>query len=419
ITVAGEGIDLPIATDHNKQIDCTQVAAKAGVRKHFTPVVGNEVTTSVGHFNVFPLPAGGPVPDYRAKDWKGVALALGQPMKPRMVILNHPRDLHAGFRPFGPEHHLALTGENLDGWELPANAMEVVNSGALQTDTMRLVRDWFGMLNRGALLTPVGASDSHDVSRYIVGQGRTYIRCNNGDRPGEIDVSEAIKNFAAGHVLVSCGLLTDITIDGKFGPGDLVTGKDDMTIAVRVLGPAWTRADRVELYINGVKVRETAIEDKGKGGEKWSGRWVLPRPKHDVHVVAVATGPGVDDLFWPIAKPYQPTSTTVRKRVIGLTGAVWVDGDGDGQYTSAREYARKLIEDLGGDWRKVLPALVGYDEAVAAQAASLLRARGVSPSDKGVRIAARAAGEHVLRGFDGYAEAWRECQIAREDARKP
>jgi hypothetical protein len=325
--------------------------------------------------------------------------------------------LHAGFRPFGPERHIALTGENLDGWELPANAMEVVNSGALQTDPMRLVRDWFGMLNCGAFLAPVGASDSHDVSRYILGQGRTYIRCKS-DNPGEIDVSKAIESFAEGRVLVSCGLLTDITIDGKFGPGDLVSGKGDIEVAVRVLGPAWTKADRVELFMNGVKIRESAIEDKGKAGEKWSGRWVLPRPKHDVHIVAVATGPGVNELFWPIAKPYQPTSTVVRKRAIGLTGAVWIDGDGDGKRTSAREYALKLIEDTGGDWRKFLPMLTAYDEAAAAQVASLLRTRGVSPSDKDVRKAASEAGEHVLRGFDAYAEAWRESQIIREDGRK-
>ncbi|HEV3386445.1 MAG TPA: CehA/McbA family metallohydrolase [Gemmata sp.] len=417
ITIAGEGIDLAIATDHNKQVDYSGAAEKAGVRKYFTPVVGNEVTTNVGHFNVFPLPKGGPVPDYRAKDWQGVAQALGKPTPPRMVILNHPRDLHAGFRPFGPEHHLALTGENLDGWDLPANAMEVVNSGALQTDAMRLVRDWFGMLNRGIFLAPVGASDSHDVSRYIVGQGRTYIRCK-GNSPGEIDVSKAIESFAEGHVLVSCGLLTDIAIDGKFGPGDLVTGKGDIAVAVRVLGPAWTKADRVELFMNDVKVREAAIEDKGKAGEKWSGSWVLPRPRHDVHIAAVATGPGMNKLFWPIAKPYQPTSTIVSKRAIGLTGAVWIDGDGDGRRTSAREYARKLIEDAGGDWGKVLPMLTDYDEAVAAQVAGLLRVRGISPSDKDVRKAASEAGEHVLRGFDAYAEAWRENQVAREDARK-
>jgi hypothetical protein len=413
VTIAGEGIELPIATEHNLQVDYHAAAVKTGLREYYTPVVGNEVTTNVGHFNVFPLPAGGPVPDFKVKDWKGVAAALGKPASPRIVILNHPRDLHAKFRPFGPERHVALTGEDLDGWELPASAMEVVNSGAQQTDVMRPVRDWFGMLNRGAFLTPVGSSDSHDVNRYIVGQGRTYIRCKD-DKPGEIGVEEAVKNFLDSRVLVSCGLLTEITVDEKHGPGDLVPVNGEVSVTVRVLGPAWTTADRVELFVNGVRVHEAAIEDKGKAGEKWSGKWTLPRPVHDLHLVAVATGPGVEGLFWPVAKPYQPTSPVVRKRVIGVTGAVWLDGDGDGRRTSARDYARKVVNAAGTEWRKAIASLAGYDEAVAAQVAGLLRAAGVSPSDKNVRAAAKAAGEPVMRGFDAYAEAWRENQITRQ-----
>src|SRR5207249_8488164 len=132
-----------------------------------------------------------------------------------------PRDRHGDFRPFGPEHHNALTGENLDGWVLRANAMEVINSGAQQTDVLRPYRDWFGLLNRGLFLTPVGASDSHDVSRFLVGQARTYIRCRD-DAPGNIDVPEAVTQLLAGRVLVSLGLLAEITINGKYGPGDLV-----------------------------------------------------------------------------------------------------------------------------------------------------------------------------------------------------
>src|SRR5205807_2304590 len=134
---------------------------------------------------------------------------------------NHPRDLHVGYRPFGPEHHNAATGDNLDGWRLQANGMEVVNSGAQQTDPMRLFRDWMTMLNHGTHLTPVGSSDSHDVSRFIVGQGRTYIRCKN-DNPGAIDVDEAVASFVSGRVIVSCGLLADITVNDRYGHGDLV-----------------------------------------------------------------------------------------------------------------------------------------------------------------------------------------------------
>src|SRR5262249_43937162 len=72
LTLAGEGIELPIATDHNRQVDYHAAAVRLGVRQYFTPVVGNEVTTSVGHFNIFPVPAEGRVPDFRTKDWKSL-----------------------------------------------------------------------------------------------------------------------------------------------------------------------------------------------------------------------------------------------------------------------------------------------------------------------------------------------------------
>jgi len=413
VTIAGEGLELPIATEHNRQIDYRAAAVKQGVGDCFTLVVGNEVTTNVGHFNIFPAPAGGPVPDYQGKDWKTVFGSIADKTGAKVIVLNHPRDKHAGFRPFGPERHVAPTGEDLDGWELRAYAMEVVNSGAQQTDVMRLFHDWFGLLNRGLMLAPVGASDSHDVSRFIVGQGRTYVRCKN-DRPGRIDVDEAVKSFVEGRVLVSCGLLADITVNGKYGPGDLTPATGEVKVEVRVLGPGWTTADKVALYANGHKVREERIKDGKRAGVKWEGEWTLPRFKHDVHLVAIASGPGVTELYWPIAKPYQPMSPVVDRRVIGATGAVWLDADGDGKRTSARGYAERLWKESGGEWRKVVKALADYDEAVGTQAAALLRAKGVSLLDAEVREAARKAGAQVERGFEAYAEAWRESEIARE-----
>jgi hypothetical protein len=292
--------------------------------------------------------------------------------------------------------------------------MEVINSGALQTDIMRPYHDWFGLLNRGLQIAPVGASDSHDVSRYIVGQARTYVRCR-ADRPGNIDVAAAVKSFQEGRVLVSCGLLTEITVNGKYGPGDLVPA-GEVRVAVRVLGPSWVSADKVELYANGYKIREARVDGGGpqRAGVKWSGEWTLPPFRHDVHLVAIATGPGVRELYWPIARPYQPTSPVVQRRVIGSTGAVWLDGDGDGRRTSARGYAQRLLTETGGEWGKLVQALGAYDEAVAAQAAALLQARGVSVGDRAVREAARKAGAHVERGFQAYREAWRESQIARQ-----
>jgi hypothetical protein len=214
-------------------------------------------------------------------------------------------------------------------------------------------------------------------------------------------------------VLVSCGLLADITVNGTYGPGDLAPAAGEVKVAVRVLGPGWTTADRVELYANGHKVREERIKDGRRAGVKWAGEWTLPRFRHDTFLAAIASGPGVTDLYWPIAKPYQPTSPVAERRVIGATGAVWLDADGDGKRTSARGYAERLLREADGEWPKVMKALADYDEAVAVQAAALLRARGVSPGGADIREAARKAGAQVARGFEAYAEAWRESQVAR------
>jgi hypothetical protein len=56
-----------------------------------------------------------------------------------------------------------------------------------------------------------------------------------------------------------------------------------------------------------------------------------------------------------------------------------------------------------------------YDEAVAVQTASLLRARGVSVLDTAIQAEAGKAGAHVERGFAAFAEAWRECQVAKAE----
>ncbi len=411
LTLAGEGIELPIATDHNVHVDYQAIAARLGMRQHFTPVIGNEVTTAIGHFCVFPVSADAPPPDFRLKDWKDIFAGIDR-AGAKVVILNHGRDLHSGYRPFDPKHFNAATGENLDGWTLRANAMEVVNSGALQTDPMQLVRDWFALLNRGTILTPVGASDSHDVARYIVGQGRTYVRARDAD-PGKIDVPEAVASFRAGRVMVSLGLLAEITVNDKYGPGDLVPASDEVKVRVRVHGPGWVTADRVELFANGRRIKEAAITDGSRPGVKWSGGWTLPRCGHDVYLVAVASGPGVRELYWPIAKPYQPTSPKAERRVLGSTGAVWVDSDGDGRRSSAHDYARRLVQEHGKDPAKLIALLARYDEAVVTQAAGLLQAQGFPVQDAEITNAARKAGPQVERGFQAFVEAWRRSQLAR------
>jgi len=415
VTVAGEGIELPIATDHNVHADYEAAARAAGVRKYFTPVIGNEVTTpQMGHFNIFPIRPGTKPVNHSARDWTELFHEIRECPDVSVIIFNHPRDLHGGYRPFGPEHHLSLAGENLDGWTLQANCIEAVNSGALQTDVMQVYRDWFGLLNHGMRVTPLGASDSHDVARYFVGQGRTYIRCEDRD-PGTINVEQACRNLAAGRALVSLGLLCEIIVAGDHGPGDLVAATDELQVDLRVLGPSWSRATHVGLYANGVKIRETQIlePDSSAPGMKWQGTWRLPRLRHDVHLAAIATGPGVKEPFWPVPRPYQPTSPVWDSYVVGSTGAVWIDADGSGDFNSAFDYASRLVRESADDFDRLMTRLTEYDQAVAVQVARLVHVQKIKTRTELVQAAARTDRQSIKDGFRAYVDAWKECEIAR------
>ncbi len=419
LTLAGEGIELPIATDHNIHVDYEPIArdGRGSARAFFTPVMGNEVTTGRGHFNVFPVRAGARVPDHKQTDWRLLFDDIHRTPGVKVAILNHARDLHSGVRPFGPQHFNAVVGENLDDWPMRFNAMEVVNSGATQSNPLRLFHDWMGLLNRGLNVTPVGSSDSHDVARHFVGQGRTYIRC--ADRhPFQIDVDAAVNSFLQGRVMVSYGLLAELTVNEKYSSGELAPVTDDVRVDVRVLGPHWVRADRVLLFANGRMIRDEAISADVDHkplptGVKWTGTWTIPKPSHDVHLVAIALGPGVDGLYWKTAKPYQPLSPDWQPHTIGCSGAVWLDADNDGLRTSARDYAKRLVAAGGSDWTKLIASLSNYDEAVAAQAAHLVRVSGASLQSELLLAALKTTAPEVQSGFRAYAEAWRENEIAR------
>ena len=143
MTLAGEGIELPIATDHNVQIDYEATASSAvsavfhaGGRQR-----GDRRSTSTSSRS--------PRVGRSRFQTQGMEADLRQP-RTRAGPSHHPqsrRDLHGGFTPFGPKRHLALTAGLTAG--SCANAMEIVNSGAHKSDMMRLVNDWFGLLNRG------------------------------------------------------------------------------------------------------------------------------------------------------------------------------------------------------------------------------------------------------------------------------
>jgi hypothetical protein len=341
ITLAGEGIELPIATDHNIVIDPVAPAKATGMDRFYTPVFGDEVTTGHAHFNIFPVQPGAKPPNYQINDWPDLMKEMRATPGVKVVILNHPRNIHNHFQPFAATNFNAKTGQNLRGPEFSFDGVEVLNSSALQSDWMLNFHDYMALLNYGYKVTAVGSSDVHDVSRYIVGQGRTYIECDDRN-PAHIDIQRACENLLRHRALVSMGLLANIKVNERYSVGDLATNLErTVKVSVSVQGPSWTAVDQVQLFANGEVLREERFKPIYKGGEKKRVEWKIPKPSADTHLVAIASGPPVTAPYWRIPKPYQATSTAWNPRVIGATNPIWLDCDGDGKFTPPRLQAPK------------------------------------------------------------------------------
>ena len=280
---------------------------------------------------------------------------------------------------------------------------------------MRPYRDWFALLNRGRTTVGIGASDTHDVNRFILGQARTYV-ASRATRPDQIDIQEACDSILSGRVLVSMGLFTEMWVDGRFGVGDLTTARTPtMKVRVRVQGPRWIEADRIELYLNGQKIVSRSLTAKGRQVVKSDLTLTLPRPRHDAWLVAIASGPGADDPYWPAGRPYQPDRADWDPKVLGSTSPIRIDGNGDGIYTSPLDQARQAVAaaKLGdapsaADLTRLARLLEQSDSAVTVQATSLLFQRGLDLMGAPARTAFENAASHVRHGFIAYRNLLRD-----------
>lgn len=411
ITIAGEGIELAVSTEHNQHADYQPAARELGLQHQFTILPGNEVTTAKGHFNIFPVDLSGAPANAKLESWPQLFSSMRGTPNVQVVILNHPTDTHSGFTPFASTNLNLVTGRNLRGdFPFTFDAMELINSGAMRSDWMEPFQAWFALLNRGYRITGVGASDSHDVSRFIVGQGRTYLAISDAE-PGRIDLQRACDALKAGHAVVSLGLFPSISVSSggeKFGPGDLCRASGPIEIAVRAEWPDWMIATNtaiesaIRLFANGREIQAW------KGEPGWNVLAFtakLAQPKLDTYYTIIATAPGTTAPFWGLARPYQPTSTHWDPLLIGATNPVWVDADGDGHFTAPAEYAKRLFERFGSSTEKLLAEAARYDAATVTQLAELLDLNGISLRSPKFENQLQHSTEQVQAAFSAYLKS--------------
>lgn len=365
-TLAGEGIELPIATDHNHFTDYAPREAELDQSQYFTPVIGDEVTTANGHFNAFPFHPEGKIPDYKETNW--VKLVAGMRDKgAHYVILNHPRWPSLTNSPF------AIWGLNrADGSltntsvALTMDAIELQNaaSPARHNDPNFMLRDWFALLNHGEHLWAVGGSDSHTIAEPI-GQSRTYI-ASADENPGAIDIAAVVKAMKAGNMSVSYGIFGGATVDGRVMGQIARPIQGALNVSFHVGCPDWIKATNAVVYLNGLKVAEQELSMAPRTALRTNVTFQIPAPKHDAYLICVAYGDGVKDPSWK----------TVADYTLAVTNPIFIDADADGKYSSPRETAVTLLKTIEPlDTQGLEKAVAQVDPTIGVQMMSEARSK--------------------------------------------
>ena len=290
------GVDVVIATDHDvvtnyqdalASLPPGRLAVIAGVEQ--TPnipwlaVPGNDLPTTVGHFNFWPLRLDTSLPRNGAP-WDELR-EPGQMMDdiepafdgPGVRQLNHPfsevklgRDqgfMRAiGYDPrtpivpgasFAADVLLGLPGgpgkhSNLD-WDV-----QEVMTGTSVANWLRYRALWFSMLSQGFVRAGTANSDTHSLAVDRIGYPRNIVF---GDHQREaLDVGGFDADIRHGHMEGTTGPVLDVVIDDqgtKYRPGlDPMSPSDAAQLSITVTAAPWIPVEEIRIIVNG-EVRMT------------------------------------------------------------------------------------------------------------------------------------------------------------------
>jgi hypothetical protein len=359
VSLVGEGVDFAIATDHNRNIDYIPTIETLEAGSRITSMVGNELSTPIGHFNIFPVdPRRPPIP---------ARLAAAPPMF-RMIRLepndlgivpviqvNHPR--WAGIDYFSQVELDETTGTSSNPrWSADFDAIEVLNENALWgwrdpadadgvdvgSQTHSSMLDWYALLDTGHRAIATGNSDSHAVKANFAGVPRNYMGSSTDD-PGEIDPREMIAAIRSGDVVVTSGPIVRASIPDRGLHQDprmaSVDAEGRVRIALEIQAAPWIDVDRIRVILDGDEVDRIPV-DQSRDRIRFEGEIEVPVAT-DGWIVLLVEG---DDSLAPVVdgkkRPVIP---------VAIVNPFRIDADLDAAWMAPLERVKRRIATISSD----------------------------------------------------------------------
>lgn len=321
--VAGEGVEVPVSTDHDFIFDYAPVIAEIGLQDWLGSIVGEETSSIVwGHLNTFPMVKRPELAGQGAFHWirraPGEVFADYRELADGIIQVNHPRS--GGLALFDaidldpvtmtaradPRNLNLPAGTDLDDYDF--DAVEIAN-GSEGDSFEKALEDYLAMVEFGHPAAATGSSDSH-ASRAYAGEARTYVYVGDGaDDPATIDAETIVENLRARHVTIATGAFVTagiVTTAGVSLPGDTVdlAGLAEVNLHVTVQAAPWQSLASITIYQGTQVLQVIDLDDTDTAPVRYDQDVLVPTPTDDTfYVVRVDLAAPGDPVVTSTALP--------------------------------------------------------------------------------------------------------------------
>lgn len=346
-SVAAEGIEVAVASDHNIIIDYSSSLQKTGLTPHLAVMTGCEVTTPDEiHYNTYPL--------VQRKEEKnnGAIYPLAETVsllfeRSRqkdagiLVQVNHPRAGTLGyFNNYSLEQETSETA--LLHFDTSFDIFEVMNGPYFYGSNSVAVEDWLHLLNRGYYFPIVGSSDSHSTDGDEPGYSRTYA-AYKGKKGEKLDISSLLLAVREGRSFATNGPLVEFRVNSQYASGDTMTTKTGkVSIWMKAASAPWISIDEVKIIINGERKLIFPVKAKEMDVRKFEEEVSLTL-KRDAYIAIEVLGHKT--LYPVLQRPSDDGSLENAVVPYALTNPVFVDVDGNGRFDPPLPEKIRLVED--------------------------------------------------------------------------